>query len=423
MFDKIADKLKMGKHYKIERFGILMLAFVLFLGIDVSTIGYGYYQSHRKQLSDQVMYTYRAVGTGTGSTINVEGVYCSDDRTKCFVWMAVEPAADSLFSWDVKDYTLELYGSDANASLGPCESNPSANMYVFGAARHFGVLMIDMNGFPNQIVDLVLRNSGTAVSIDGTQDVFEVYCNPGGAAYQTLECLNGSIDDITPYNLYYDIVCRSQENQIKYDLDSQLIKLYNKLYEIQTYTRRVIGYGITVPEQPVSIRDDFYIIVYKDDDNQTSYMLKSDVFRFSDDDVLYYTPQTLVKGGFDFNWRDSSVRNGYLSDLTNGLDGRDYIDMLKNADGPEFSTDDLRWFRTKDGVEIMLTNQSESGTNEFEWADIQSLIKSWQDFYDLKQTYQCELLPQLLELELTCEAGSLNCSVNASAGLMTVYHG
>lgn len=412
MLEKITDKFKIfGKHYRLERFGVLTLLIVSLLSLDVGTIGYDYIQAMRDRTGAQVMYTTRAQTflPGKKGSLEVEGIYKSMDSTSVFLWMKVNAQDNPMFSWDPKNYMISIYGSDSKGNLTYCKSNPSCSVYFFQAVEHMGIYLKDVNGFPNQILGMLVQN---VVPIDLEQhlDTYAIYFNPGGTMCGTLDCLNSG--DMSPRNIYYDIAIRNEERDLRNQLSGNLNAMYNALYNIQTYSRRVIGYGITVPEQPELIRDDFRLAVQRNEIGEPVYYVMPDAFTLDDqNNVLFYKPTKLCAGGFDFNWREGSVLDGYLKDLVdNGMSYRDYIDETSKSDGTAFKTDDLRWYYTSDGAAFAVTSTGKADGTEAIRADINRLIQAWTNYYEYKKYYETDLLKQLLELEMKCDTNSMNVS-------------
>lgn len=433
-----------SSHYVIERFGIMIVvlssAILLCLG----------YSMHRYNVAMNMQNTRRAKYTTQFKTSRsklygkVVGIYGNKRRTKAFVLLRADSAAQ--LPGDPKEYQFFLGGANKRLGYEKLSSKPSASFYMFGSTGYMGVYLVDQNGFKSQIVNLigrindpvsqVMKASKGATGTFRKYDQFQVFFNPGASHVHDLTVLNEkgapSISD-----LYNGLILQKQEEKARRKLNADLAKLYVYQKQIQDRRHRLVMDHVKPLAGPTYIRGDK---VYKKNGN------------------LYLETKHTIPGGFNYDWQDGSVRDGYLNKLfaKEGLpantDPDDYLakkeqtrmDNTQDTSAESEDSyincqpDDSAWkfFNGKRAISATDADvindsgddddqQNTEGTKASREAqinnDIQLIESAWQKYVDLKIKYQQQDLEQLLQLESTYSQVDSISMINDSNKVLTLF--
>lgn len=402
----LSSKLKLDRHHKMERFGVLFFCLVLAFGVLLTTIVIKKMNDDKVTLGSQVMYTSEFSSSKSGISGTVRNIYCSDDRTKVFILLKFNDLKN--MSLDAKNYKIYLAGSDLNRNYQTLLSSPSGGIYMFGSTGYMGIYMVESRGFPEQINRLIVRNLVELNEIEQEAtfkddsfekyDQFVVYFNPGAADYTTLPCLNE--DELDVFSIYADAVTAKSEKKVREELDQSLADMQKQLALIAEYEERLVRDGVAVPERPAAIRDD--------------------EIEVAEDGTLSLKTDFVVSGGYDFDWRSGSVKSGYLASLCDGKTPVQYLTERRAEGSTQFSTANLSWYDT-DGNLIDTSNTSELGFMATIQNDISSVIEAWSNYFQLKQTYQKTQMEELLVLELNSQDVQQNATLNMADNALTVF--
>jgi len=422
----LLSKLYLGKHYRMERFGVMFL--VLFFGLTSIVIATSitHARDSSQQLTNQALYTKDFAMSVTGSSGTVENVYTNTDRTKAFVLLKFDDVAN--ISTLADEYKMYLTGSSFNLKRTKLNINPSGSIYMFGSTGYMGVYLTDARGFDKQILDLVVRGDTQLTKASDTvtkevdtsftdYDQFRVYFNPGADDAVVSDILN--VDgELKVSDMYEAFITKPQEDEVRGVLSADLDTLKLDLDRIKEYKDRLITAQIQIPDEPLSIRGDSYTI----DNNKTA--------NDTSDDRIYLSTTTVVPGGFDFNWRDGSVKAGYLTALagdktfTNYLAAKFTDTVIAPCGDPKtcytaYSAAGIEW-RRGDGS-LFVTNINSANATSVDVAiakDIQNLQTAWQTYNTDKGAYQRVDLRKLLMMEADVAASNSNFTVNNSDGVL-----
>lgn len=420
MLSKFTDKFKfMGKHYRMERFIIFFSILALLM---IITTGFGLkskINKDRQIISDDVIYTRDFVTSRTEVAGKVVDVYTNTDKTKAFLLLKFENL--SAISTNAENY--QMFMTAANVSQNPQKfTAPAASIYNFGSTGYMGVYFVKEDGFDKQIMTLTFRCNSELVEIKEKSDAeevtrdksfekydqFVVNFNPGGAKATIMECLNS---DITPTysDLYNQGIVIIEEAAIREELDTLLDKLRVDLNAIAEYQERLVAqWGVVIPEVPISIRGD----------KVTGTKL--------DGDLTLHTDYVMARG-FHFDWRNGSIKDGYLEKLmSNEYNSYEafFADKNREISNDGFRTKEIKW-QLVDGMYLEDLNIGGSGGSRDRYTrinnDIQRLLQSWETYQADKSMYQTSKLRELLMLELDLRSIDRITTVNTGEKVLICY--
>lgn len=414
---------KLGSHYAIERFGIIFLVLVLCMTLVVGSITAKNIQSKHQSLSGRAVYTSGITMSQTKSTGTVFGLYSNNDHTRAFILLGFDDM--SYLPTKANDYRLFISGCNQSGGYETLKSAPTGYLYLFGGTGYLGIYLEDVQGFPSQLMKIYLRAANfTGSTASGySEETFNTYnqgqliVNPGGSYAIHADFLEK--DRFTPEDLVEEILCRRQEAEIKQTLRYDLLQIVGKQLLLKEYEQRVRDLNVVVPSAPAVIaQDSIYALdtTGRTDERLhyiTSYgggwVNEAGTIGVRNDDVkVYLDSPYVVPNGFDFDWQNGSISEGYLEKLTGTTTLSAWIGYIQDRKqagkmtAPFTFDDDLNrivWMMA-DGSRISLSTKDALTQNQKDIANAIGLLKStWQDIYDLKAKYETEDLVALLTLE------------------------
>lgn len=431
------EKLKQSKHYRLEVFAVLFVILSILSIFSVASIWKTKREKDAKQAVTLAIYksTFQSSLTKTSGT--VVDVLRNKEGTEAFVLLKLNKIDD--VSQEADDYQMFLCGlSDTTLQYQPLRSKPSGAFYVFQKAGYVGVYLTAQEGFGNQILKITVRINNRlqpAVSEINTKtldrsyidhDQFDLYVNPMAADATVSDMFtNGGID---LFKLYEQTMVRPKEITQRTALRNQLIEMYRLEMNCQEYVRRVEEDGIVVPDRPAIIAGDEILATLGGEPLTRSrdMWLNANGEKVDATKIVYwFKPAETFCGGFDFEWQDGSVSDGYLDALRGELSAVEYMRQQKAAvaDNERLQLSELKWFRA-DGTEFHFDSSigySDIGLDAKTQNDIQALVGAWGDLYMAKRTYQIDLLRGLLELELYAHDAVSVWDINRDSGVLLVY--
>ena len=263
-----------------------------------------------------------------------------------------------------------------------------------------GIYLIDSNGFPSQLYDLVVRcNSQLVTKSDIKEgvkdengdvkdtfalfDQFRIYFNPGANDADKAAFLNRNSWSAT--DAYEECVTRDQEKTMRDKLDQDLVTINNDLTQVREYRERLETQGVVVPDDPEAIRGDVIV------DEATA---------DSADKALTYKPSYVFERGYNFDWRNGSIKQGYLASIAKNQDFEAFLRSKAQA-VEKFSSVSVgknEW-RMNDGTVVSDLDNS-IARNKAITQNVQLLEQAWSQYYNDKVTYQVDDLTSLLRLEI-----------------------
>lgn len=419
----IMDKLKLGKHYRMERFSMMFCSMLVGLFIVTGFCLTMHVNQQDNALVERALYSAKFELSRTGATGTVEDVYTSKDKTKTLLLLHFDDT--DKMSMNAKNYQMFLTGASVERNKQTLDGKPSGSIYMFGNTGYMGVYLVNKDGFGPQILDLTIRANAELSAIEESSDVdsevedasfakhdqLRVYFNPGGSEAKTLDCLNGSsAPSVTDF--YNEAVVKNAEATLHEQLAKELDQMRVDLMNIEEMEDRASNAGLKLPLKPEVIDGD---VIDVDKDGET--------------EVLTYKPKTVLPGGYDLDWQHESVVDGFLDKLiaktdTPNMTIDQFFAMMareKNGDASQNQfKNDYDW-ETTDGTLVADLNGSNS-TRYTEFTKLaQGVEQAYQTYYGHKRTYQQESLSELLVLELQADGVKTNASINTEDNVLQCY--
>lgn len=416
----LMEKLKLGPHYRMERFSLLFC--VMVVGILVTTVScfVAHVQTQNTTLGEQAIYSTEFETSKTGVSGKVIDVYSSEDKAKTLLLLKFDDT--KVVSTNADNYQMFLTGASVEQNKQTLDGIPSGSIYMFGNTGYMGIYLVNKDGFGPQILDLVVRCNSelqTNASEDVDEEVedksfvdydqFRVYFNPGASKAKHLDCLDGSKAPSIK-DFYNEAVITPQEDEIHAQLETQVNNMRVSLNQIHEYEERLETEGITVPAEPSVIAGDKVIT--------------------NDDGSYTYKPATVLPGGYDLDWQHTSVVDGFIDDLIAKTDSPNmtvdqYFAMMTreaNADasGNQLDTNDIEW-QLNDGTLISSLSGGKSSRYTKYMEMCNDLTNAWRTYYNQKVDYQREMLGSLLDLEVSKDSILTSSSVNTSENVLQCY--
>ena len=432
----MAFKLKLGKHYGIERFGVIFLGLSGCMVLLMSTIIIGKVKSDHQSLTGRTVYISSFSMSKSGTEGQVVSMSTNEDYTKAFVLLHFDSMSN--ISLDANDYQLFLTGTNLSGAKKTLLSNPSGAVYVFGSTGYVGFYFRDVNGFPEQLTNVVLRCNKDIVNSDVTvgpdSDSFTKYdqakfvFNFHGEWSHKADFLKDDTLDVN--KMYNELLISTKESDIKAQLRDDLKSMNQKQSIMTEYMNRLDSDGLTIPSVPSEIANDKIcakgfngkILTWSQDNGAYQ---DEDGYWYKDSDYQYYLDTDyVVPGGYDFNWQDGSVEDGYFKDVAKDETWNSFLaNQTKKQAEPSTFTTDVKWYN-KDGSEFVYDSEAaENGDTQMATtnSDITTLVNAWSAYFDLKKQYQTTDMGQLLYLERDAEEAVSNYTVNMDDDVITIY--
>lgn len=416
----LMEKLKLGPHYRMERFSLLFC--VMVVGILVTTVScfVAHVQTQNTTLGEQAIYSTEFETSKTGVSGKVIDVYSSEDKAKTLLLLKFDDT--KVVSTNADNYQMFLTGASVEQNKQTLDGIPSGSIYMFGNTGYMGIYLVNKDGFGSQILDLVVRCNSelqTNASEDVDEEVedksfvdydqFRVYFNPGASKAKHLDCLDGSKAPSIK-DFYNEAVITPQENEIHAQLETQVNNMRVSLNQIHEYEERLETEGITVPAEPSVIAGDKVIT--------------------NDDGSYTYKPATVLPGGYDLDWQHTSVVDGFIDDLIAKTDSPNmtvdqYFAMMTreangDASGNKLDTNNIEW-QLNDGTLISSLSGGKSSRYTKYMEMCNDLTNAWRTYYNQKVDYQREMLGSLLDLEVSKDSILTSSSVNTSENVLQCY--
>lgn len=408
-----------SRHKRMETFAV-SFGVLLFGILVVTVVSFGMFiQQQNNTLSSKAIYTTDFSTSKTNIPGTVAGVYASEDRTKAFILMKFDDVKS--ISTNANNYQVFMTGINGQKRRETLKSSPAGSVYVFGNSGYMGIYLVNNEGFPTQILDIVVRanaelvkksdNASNEYANDesfSNYDQFRIYANPGATDATVLKCLSNG-DAPTVKDLYNEAVVINQEAAIRKDLYADLDDMITAQANIKEYTDRLTTQdGVQVPTQPDAINGDS---VAKLKDGTYAYDFK-----------------TVVPGGYNFDWQNRYVADGYLKGIYEQLGDPTmtsdalFAKMNKESQIANNTMDtNINW-KLKDGTLVKdLNSGSNNGRYQQINADCEGLVIAWRNYYTAKDKFQRTDLGRLLDLEATTDLVVSSSSINTNDNVLRLY--
>lgn len=380
----IMRTLKLGKHYAIERFGIMVGGLAIALVVFVTGGVVHTTQAAAAKNATTAVYTSSFQTSATDVSGDVLGVFANEERTRAAVVMKLSEMSD--LPIDATEYQMTLSGVDDFGYATGVQSNPACGMYVYGDSGYMVFYMTASESLPRQrlglYVNLGLSMTGEGADAAKTKDTFSISFNPGADGVAVTKALDG--DTFDPIKFYQSTITAAEERELRKELVDDIGTMRNELSYISEFTSRVKNDGIET-------------------EGITPEWIIGDAVEFKDEDTMRYKPATTLSGGLMFDWVKCSIADGesYIDAAMAASDASDVDELLNQLGRVEVPTlPDVEW-RFSDGTTLSSALAGDSENDRYQNADedTTALEGAWTAYGATKAAYQGEDLRALLELE------------------------
>lgn len=407
-------KLKMGTHYRMERFTIMFFSLVSLLMI----FGFTGWNTHRvakkEEIGTKALYSDSIEFSLSGTQGVINDVYRNTDGTRAYVLIDLDDISN--MSLDAENY--EMYLTGFNKTL---KQEPSASLILFGSSGHMALEFYDERGLSNEIYGVTLRNNSEVTTSDeltdeeleqfedasfGTHDQAELYVNVGAEEATTMDVLDKELD---PVQLYYALIGRYDEDELFEQIDEKTKELKQLLAQHNEYANRITKFGYIAPEMPEYMNGD-----YVDEDGN-------------------FRPRTYVQGAHQIDYIGLRTTDGFVSQVVDDVsDFRGYMadkraaEQLAQQEGrvEEETVPSIEVVERNDGFNLDLTagGQTEYTDEESSVSDaIATLGTTWANYLGVKRELQINLMSELLLLDANIRTQGNAYSTHSGDDFLTVW--
>lgn len=437
---EFSRRFKLGSHYTIERFAVIMAALSLSGVLVVGMTVWGAISAGNTVLGETALYSTSFVSSRTGVKGTVEPVYVNSDRDRALVLMKFE--TPSQMSSNAADYYVYGTGIDGGPGGGPekLEKPLAGALYSFANTGYLGIILEAPDGFAPQLINLTVRarkelmtprNQPTAPGMDNSfieHDQWRIVINPAASGALHLPALDSErIPE--PENVFAYAVTWREEQAKRKILDRKLADMKTQLTRISNFTsmmgqtsarvgadpnvrllpptlpREIEGDSITGMDS-TALRSKLSEVPAEQIEgigNKTQRARMLDTF--SDGYMVNtYALNSAgpMSGGTDFDWRQRSVADGYFKTLGTGEPAIGaYLAKLSTQAIPSMSSRDLRW-PLSNGQSITDLRPSDTATKPL--IELRNnMMTAYDTYFALKRSYQTVDLLELLVMEQTLD--------------------
>lgn len=407
----IRDKLKLGPHYKMERFTVLFITSLSFL-LLFTGLSFASYRSDVVNIATtQAVYTEDFTFSLSEQKMTVEGVYGNEDKTDVMVLLRM--ASPDGMSADANNYELFITGERKSLS-----HTPDTTFSIFGATGYAIVRFQSNEPIPQEVMAVTIRaNSELTAQKDPTTVTDEVdesfaeydqgkfYVNPGADNVTVLE--NFKTGETDPSKLYISLVAEEKDKAIRDEIEKQTKELGQLLNRADEYRNRLVSTGYIPPKTPWFVEGDL--------------IDKDGVFR-----PAKYMARAHI---FDYYTRD--IHDGYVKQIMRDLS--EFSDYMVSHDSNVSGTADellpekvkfVEQLEREDGTVLDLTTLSPDISPSSLLAAksaVESLQRTWDSYGSLKGKLQRNTMRDLLILDADVLSQSTGFSENRNEKAVQFY--
>lgn len=437
---KLGDKLKLNSHYGIERFGVIfsvlaVVGLMVFGSTAVSAV-----QNSREDLSSTALYVKNFTTSRTEQPGTVEGVYTSPDDKRAMVLMKFEDPTK--ISTAANTYQAYLSGANTKLESETLKTPVTGKVVVFGTSGYVATIFEAEKPFAQQVLNLTMRANSQLVYPRGDpnirkdlrgqksfleHDQWRIYFNPGATG--TIESQALGAASLNPKELYYETVVAPEEKEIRKELDDKLGSMRANLTTVNEYedalgrTPTLDGDFLVNPREPKPQP----ALVPLAGDEIVGEPSAKDAEGNGPDSTMALKTSWVAPGGFDFDWRSGSVKDGYLDEMVPtgqrygewlSAKAREGTDASDNA--TNFQAGAIQWTLSNGKSLAELESAQAAGI-----ADVlvlkENLSKAYTQYAVDKQQYQTVLPMKLLDLEVQLRGIDQGSSINDSEDVLRIY--
>ena len=462
MKDKIQAlmvKLKLDKHHRIERFGVLFFSLVLVMAILVSISMVQHIKNQRIVLTDKAIYTTEDNWSLTGQSVQVVNMYRNKNCTKSFILLKTN--VDKL-SVDAHDYQVLMTGYQGEVLKN---KNAIGAVYIFGNTGYMGLYFADASGFDKQLYNITLRNfrliTGDRVengdyadSSDSKKNQIHILANLAGKDAIVAKFLEEDNPELI--DIYAETVSVTEEESVRTELNDTLISMNNQMSLINEEAKFLTRMNIVIPSLPTAIAGDYITDnvdetannpkqfsedMYDDIDSKISSTYENIKLDTSvsdetgesvwvDSDKLYLVTDFVFPGGYQYNYQDMRITDHYVTNniLPEGMKFKAFAAEKSNEmNHYSYYSDELnnkysKWYYTTETGEVeRWTPYEYSEEDKAIQKSIDSYTAGVRELYRLKEKFQTEYLADLARIEYSAETTASLFSINTDDDVLLIY--
>lgn len=439
----LGAKLKLDSHHAIERFGVIFAVLSVVGVLLVGSTAVSAFRNNQEAMDSTSLYVNQFTTSRTQLSGTVPGVYVSPDRTRALVMMHFSDP--SKISTTASSYQAFLSGATMEMQDQPLKNEWEGQVVVFGSTGFIGMVLDSTDGpFAEQVLNLTMRANSELVYSPGDakirsdlrgqnsfieNDQWRIYFNPSASSAQVVESLAGRSFD--PGAVYYELVVAPKEATTRQALEDQLGVMRADLARIAEYedalgrTSTLDGDFLVNPRVPTP--QDALRMISGDE------VVGEEAVRDEDGEVI--TASTLEletdwvgPDGFDFDWRNGSIKEGYLHELV--PEGQRYGQWLtaksqagrggSDSERVRFRPTDVEWTLTDGTLLADHERARTTGMNDV-LALRTNLSSAYSTYWDSKEAYQVTLPLELLNMEVELRGVEQSSSINDAEGSFNIY--
>ena len=462
MKDKIQAlmvKLKLDKHHRIERFGVLFFSLVLVMTILVSISMVQHIKNQRIVLTDKAIYTTEDTWSLTGQGVQVVNMYRNENYTKSFILLKTN--VDKL-SVDAHDYQILMTGYQGEVLKN---KNAIGAVYIFGNTGYMGLYFADASGFDKQLYNITLRNfrliTGDRVengdyadASDSKKNQIHILANLAGKDAIVAKFLEEDNPELI--DIYAETVSVTEEESVREELNDTLISMNNQMSLINEEAKFLTRMNIVIPSLPTAIAGDYITDnvdetannpkqfsedMYDDIDSKisstyenvkldTSISDETGESIYVDSDKLYLVTDFVFPGGYQYNYQDMRITDHYVTNniLPEGMKFKAFAAEKSNEmNHYSYYSDELnnkysKWYYTTETGEVeRWTPYEYSEEDKAIQKSIDSYTAGVRELYRLKEKFQTEYLADLARIEYSAETTASLFSINTDDDVLLIY--
>jgi len=405
---EIVARLKLGPHYKMERFAITFILLISCLCV-LTGIAYARELDRRKvHLNNEPILTEKFMLSLSEVKGTVVDVYGNNDGTVALMLLRF----DNMSQISANAQNWRMYYSALNEKR---LNNPDGIIYVFGNTGYVGLLFSDPEGFQVQVSDIILQHTSNLVSQAASSapeadafekfDMAQLWVNLGASDVKYLQPLD-DLDNLNIYSFLSLTIYAEDEELLREKAEEHLSTMAQSLAAMDELVDRLRRKNVVIPEFPMYV---------------------GGVATTDGDGGLYIKFADIMPGGYDYDWRNTSLKDGYARLVVhedNTL--REHMLYMTNERAivsTSIAVSNYNWY-FEDGTFLPLRHEGDGPLLDFEEearADINALTQEWRSFYNARYQYQVNVLQGLLSLEENLMVQRVNFSVNDDEKVIVLY--
>lgn len=448
------------KHGIMERLRVVVIGMVAALLVIVVGFSVQYIMSKRDVVAATAVYTPSVAFSNSQLQANVAGVFRNESGTRAMVVLRLDKEA--MINPNADNY--RAYITAVNNKLVPqkMKTQFSGRVYSFGTANTVAVVFDAPEGFESQVWQLRLVDEAgprseepvlaTGDGSDPTRDNTVAMINPGADEVTVTEALDGESFDAT--RVYLSLILMDEEYDLRLKAAAHLGKMKSALEAIEDAQRSVEQLKVSIDGEQVGLlpidapaaitgdriegmtQSDIAKIVanpteetyapYKDYLAGLSERAKYyDEYAISEPEwnTLRLTTETILPGGFNYDWRKVSFSDGYLRRvIPDGMSETEFFREKRNEEPLRFelSTKDVYLTNGKRLDEIDTTDSVNSVNLGRLQSAASNLITAYEKYYTLKSDYQISILGDFLNRERAAQDATQIVTVHNTDDAVTI---